>query len=194
METDFGLARAPHGLEVKFTAFEGATEAGSSGKVAGYASHFEEPDQSGDVVVPGAFRASLGRLAAAGRKVKFLWQHDPARPIGVWRDVREDARGLHVKGEILTDLALGSEAIALMQAGAIDGLSIGYRVVKSEKNAATGGRRLLEIDLWEVSLVTFPMLPTARAMLASASAAEIMELALAEALLDPLAGDRGHLR
>lgn len=184
MQTDSGLARAEHGLEVKFTAFEGATQAGATGRIEGYASFFGEADQAGDVVAPGAFGTALERLSSAGRKVKFLWQHDPARPIGVWHDVREDARGLRVKGEILGDLALGQEAMALMRAGAIDGLSIGYRVVKAEKNAATGGRRLLEIDLWEVSLVTFPMLPTARAMLASASAAEIMELALAEALME----------
>lgn len=184
MQTELETAPAPRGLEVKFTAFDGATQVGSTGKVAGYASLFSEPDQAGDVVVPGAFRASLERLKAAGRKVKFLWQHDPARPIGVWHDVREDARGLHVRGEILTDLALGAEAMALMRAGAIDGLSIGYRVVRAEKSAETGGRRLLEIDLWEVSLVTFPMLPTARAMLASASAAEILELALAEVLVE----------
>lgn len=190
MQTEFGLARPAHGLELKFTAFEGATQAGATGTVEGYASFFDQPDQSGDVVAPGAFRASLERLKAGGRKVKFLWQHDPARPIGVWHDVREDARGLRVKGVVLSDVALGSESLALMRAGAIDGLSIGYRVVRAEKNAATGGRRLLEIDLWEVSLVTFPMLPAARAMLASASAAEIMELALAEALSE---GD-GHLR
>ena len=182
MHTETETARAPHELEVKFTAFEGATQAGATGRVEGYASYFGEPDQSGDVVAPGAFRASLERLKAAGRRVKFLWQHDPARPIGVWHDVREDARGLRLNGTILADVKQGAEAMALMRAGAIDGLSIGYRVVRAEKNAATGGRRLIEIDLWEVSLVTFPMLPAARAMLASASAAEIMELALAEAL------------
>ena len=184
MQTEFSMARAPHGLEVKFTPFDGATQAASTGKVEGYASFFDEPDQSGDVVAPGAFGAALERLKAAGRKVKFLWQHDPARPIGVWHDVREDARGLWVNGKALTDIRQGSEAMALLRAGAIEGLSIGYRVVKAEKNAATGGRRLVEIDLWEVSLVTFPMLPTARAMLAGASGADLMELALAEALAE----------
>jgi HK97 family phage prohead protease len=136
------------------------------------------------VVAPGAFRASLERLAAARRKVKFLWQHDPARPIGVWHGVEGDARGLKVSGKILADVAQGAEALSLMRAGAIDGLSIGYRTVKAEASRETGGRRLLEVDLWEVSLVTFPMLPTARAMLAAPSAAEIMELALAEALAE----------
>ncbi len=194
MQQDMGLARAPHGLEVKFTAFEGATTAGTTGRVEGYASFFGEADQSGDVVAPGAFSASLERLKAAGRKVKFLWQHDPGRPIGVWQEVREDSRGLRVDGRVLSDVVQGAEAMALMRAGAIDGLSIGYRVVRAEKNAATGGRRLVEIDLWEVSLVTFPMLPAARAMLAGASAADLMELALAEAMAEALEEGPDHPR
>jgi HK97 family phage prohead protease len=184
MLMDYGTARAPHGLEVKFLPFEGQAQVADDGVVQGYASLFGEADQGGDVVAPGAFQASLARLAAAGRKVKFLWQHDPARPIGVWHAVREDARGLNVTGKILAGVAQGSEALALVRAGAIDGLSIGYRTVRAEANRATGGRRLLEIDLWEVSLVTFPMLPTARAMLAAPNAADIMELALAEALAE----------
>lgn len=182
MLMDDGTVRAPHGLEVKFLPFDGPVAVAENGLVEGYASLFGEPDQGGDTVARGAFDASLKRLAEAGRKVKFLWQHDPARPIGVWREVREDARGLRVAGRILVDVAQGSEALALMRAGAVDGLSIGYRTVRAEADARTGGRRLLEIDLWEVSLVTFPMLPTARAMLAAPTAAEIMELALAEAL------------
>ena len=91
----------------------------------------------------------------------MLWQHDPAQPIGVWDEVREDAKGLWVKGRILTDVARGREAAALIGAGAIDGLSIGYRTVKSRKDDK-GGRLLSELELWEVSLVTFPMLPDAR--------------------------------
>ena len=75
--------------------------------------------------------------------------------------MREDAKGLWVKGRILTDVARGREAAALIGAGAIDGLSIGYRTIKSRKNDK-GGRLLSELELWEVSLVTFPMLPSAR--------------------------------
>ena len=151
------------GLEIKFTNLSALTETGRIGRLKGYASRFGEPDQSGDVVLPGAFAGSLARLKEAGRTVKFLWQHDPTRPIGTWEQVREDATGLFVAGEVLTDLALGKEAALLIQAGAVDGLSIGYRVVRAEPNRETGGRNLIEIDLWEVSLVTFPMLPTARA-------------------------------
>ena len=118
-------------------------------------------DQGGDVVQPGAYAKSLARLRATGRTVRMLWQHDPAQPIGVWDEVREDLKGLWVSGRILTDVDRGREAAALIGAGAMDGLSIGYRTVTAEKDAK--GRRLLrELELWEVSLVTFPMLPEAR--------------------------------
>lgn len=129
--------------------------------IEGYASLFGQRDQGGDVVLKGAYAASLKRLAAGGRAVKMLWQHDPAQPIGIWDEVREDQRGLWVKGRILTDVAQGREAAALVAAGAIDGLSIGYRTLRAAK-AADGRRHLAELELWEVSLVTFPMLPQAR--------------------------------
>jgi uncharacterized protein len=178
----------PFGLETKYTALSALTETGRKGRIRGYASRFGEPDQSGDVVAPGAFGAALERLAAAGRSVKMLWQHDPARPIGVWRQVVENKTGLWVQGEVLTDLSLGREAAILMEAGAVDGLSIGYRVVRSERNRATGGRTLVEIDLWEVSLVTFPMLPTARAHVERAPDAAKADDEIAAALAVALAG------
>lgn len=171
------------GLEMKYTALSSLTETGEVGRLRGYASRFGEPDQSGDVVMPGAFRSCLDGMAKAGRQVKFLWQHDPARPIGVWRQVSENRTGLWVAGEVLTELALGREAAVLMRAGAIDGLSIGYRVIRAEPNPETGGRRLMEVDLWEVSLVTFPMLPTARAEAEPpVTASDDIAAALAEAL------------
>jgi HK97 family phage prohead protease len=109
--------------------------------VAGYASLFGIKDQGGDVVQKGAYGASLARLAAGGRAVKMLWQHDPAQPIGIWDEVREDGVGLYVKGRILTEVEKGREAAALLTAGAIDGLSIGYRTVKAERDGK--GQRLL---------------------------------------------------
>ncbi|HRK43749.1 MAG TPA: HK97 family phage prohead protease [Gemmobacter sp.] len=151
--------------EQKFVAL--APEAGSGLTVTeghvieGYASLFGKRDQGNDVVMAGAYGASLKRLAAAGRRVKMLWQHDPTQPIGVWDEVREDATGLWVKGRILGDVEKGREAVALLAAGAIDGLSIGYRTVTSERDGK-GQRLLTELELWEVSLVTFPMLPEAR--------------------------------
>lgn len=129
--------------------------------IEGYASLFGKTDQGGDTVEKGAYAASLKRSVSKRANIKMLWQHDPAEPIGVWDEVREDAEGLWVKGRILTDVSRGREAVALIAAGAIDGLSIGYRTVKSRKDDK-GGRLLSELELWEVSLVTFPMLPDAR--------------------------------
>lgn len=148
-------------LERKFCQFDEGLSLTEGTRIAGYASLFGEVDQGGDVVERGAYAASLQRLAAKGRGIKLLWQHDPSQPIGIWDEVREDGRGLFVKGRLLSDVARGREAAALIEAGAIDGLSIGYRTVRSHKTDK--GRRVLsEIDLWEVSLVTFPMLPEAR--------------------------------
>lgn len=147
-------------IETKDMGFD-LKEAGTSGTIEGYASLFGERDQGGDVVAAGAYSASLVKLLGQDRKVKMLWQHDPAQPIGVWDEVREDARGLWVKGRILTEVAKGREAIALIGAGSIDGLSIGYRTIKAQKDSS-GNRVLKELELWEVSLVTFPMLPSAR--------------------------------
>ncbi|MCC5971392.1 MAG: HK97 family phage prohead protease [Pararhodobacter sp.] len=144
--------------------------------VSGYASVFELRDQGGDIVMPGAYKAALARLAASGGRVRMLWQHDPAQPIGLWDEVREDGHGLFVKGRLLTEVARGREAAALMAAGAVDGLSIGYRTLRAEKLAG-GGRRLLELELWEVSLVTFPMLPAARVAAKSAAPGLMAELA-----------------
>ena len=149
------------GLETKFARFGEGIIVGEDLAIEGYASLFGEADQGGDVVGSGAYSASLAALSAAGRKVKMLWQHDPTKPIGVWDEVREDARGLWVKGRLLDSTQTGREAAALIAAGALDGLSIGYRTKRSGKNEK-GQRVLMELELWEVSLVTFPMLPSAR--------------------------------
>lgn len=149
------------GLETKFRSFDAELTHADGAVLEGYASLFDEADHGGDIVRKGAYGASLKRLMLAGHSVKMLWQHDPTKPIGVWDEVREDAKGLFVKGRLLLDVRLSREAHVLLQAGAIDGLSIGYRTVRSERSS--GGQRLLhEIELWEVSLVTFPMLPQAR--------------------------------
>ncbi len=148
-------------LERKFCRFEDDLAVTDGCVIEGYASLFGDQDRGGDIVEKGAYAKSLARLRAEGRQVKMLWQHDPAQPIGVWDEVREDDRGLYVKGRLLDSVARAREAAALIAARAIDGLSIGYRTVTAAKNDK--GRRLLrELELWEVSLVTFPMLPSAR--------------------------------
>ncbi|MFK7754242.1 MAG: HK97 family phage prohead protease [Sedimentitalea sp.] len=148
-------------LERKFTRFGEGLNVCEGTKIEGYASLFGQTDQGGDVVQTGAYAHSLAVLLAQGRSVKMLWQHDPTQPIGVWDSVREDARGLWVKGRLLDSTQRGREAAALIEAGAIDGLSIGYRTKKAVKTDK-GHRLLTELELWEVSLVTFPMLPSAR--------------------------------
>lgn len=155
---DFGDWGAP---ERKFHRPEAGITVTDGARIEGYASVFGRRDQGGDTVEAGAYAASLAALAARGGRVKMLWQHDPAQPIGVWDEVREDATGLFVRGRILDEVARGREAAALLAAGAIDGLSIGYRTVQATRDGK-GRRTLAELDLWEVSLVTFPMQAEAR--------------------------------
>ncbi len=146
-------------LESKFTALD-LKAITLDGAFEGYASLFNREDMGGDLVLPGAFRDSLARRGAAG--IKLLFQHNPSEPIGVWHHIAEDARGLYVRGRLMLDVARSREIHTLMRAGAIDGLSIGFRAVKSRRDRATGVRRLEKVDLWEISVVTFPMLPEAR--------------------------------
>ena len=149
------------GLEHKFARFGEELALTGEAQIEGYASLIGAPDQGGDTVEKGAYARSLEKLKAEGRRVKMLWQHDPGQPIGVWDNVREDDRGLWVSGRLLDSTQKGREAAALIAAGAIDGLAIGYRTTKAVKDKQ-GRRVLTELELWEVSLGTFPMLPSAR--------------------------------
>jgi HK97 family phage prohead protease len=132
----------------------------ADGTFAGYASLFGEVDLGNDLVMPGAFRDSLRLRGASG--VKLLFQHDPNEPIGIWLDLHEDGRGLFARGRLMPEVTRAREVLSLMRAGALDGLSIGFRTVKGRTDPASGVRRLDQIDLWEISVVTFPMLPEAR--------------------------------
>lgn len=130
-----------------------------AGCFAGYASVFGQADDQGDVVSPGAFAAALKKRGI--QRVAMLYQHEASRPAGVWTSLREDERGLWVEGRLALDADDGRDAHALLKAGALTGLSIGFHAVTAERRPG-GGRLLHEIDLWEISLVTFPMLNTAR--------------------------------
>jgi len=130
------------------------------GVFSGYASVFGEVDLGRDEIAPGAFSRSLARRGAAG--VRMLFQHDAAEPLGRWRTIREDARGLYVEGVLAPGVARAREVLSLMKSGALDGLSIGFQTVRAKTDRASGVRRILEADLWEISVVTFPMLPSAR--------------------------------
>ena len=129
------------------------------GSFSGYASLFGRVDLGRDVVERGAFSRSLAERGAAG--VRMLFQHDPNQPIGAWTEIREDGRGLFVRGRLTPGVAKSREVLELMRGGALDGLSIGFRTVRA-RNEPSGVRRILEADLWEISVVTFPMLPGAR--------------------------------
>ena len=109
--------------------------------------------------MPGAFARSLSRR---GRKaVRMLFQHDPKEPVGLWERLTEDSDGLWVEGRLLPGIARAGELRALIANGAIDGLSIGFRAERASKSG-NGLRRLWQIDLWEISIVTFPMMDGAR--------------------------------
>lgn len=151
--------RSPIGRECKFLPLP-PDHVGRDGVFEGYASLFRIPDLAKDVVEPGAFRDSLQRRGASG--VKLLGQHDPAEPIGRWLNLEEDGRGLLVRGRLSLAVARAREIHALMRDGAIDGLSIGFRAERSRREPRSGIRRLERVDLWEISIVTFPMLPQAR--------------------------------
>ena len=147
------------GVEAKFIALD-LKSVDSDGVFEGYASVFDREDLGRDVMVRGAFRDSLAARGAGG--VRMLFQHDPAQPIGVWTELAEDAKGLFARGRLTSEVARSREVMALMKAGAIDGLSIGFRALKSKRDAKSGVRRIEKVDLWEISVVTFPMLPDAR--------------------------------
>ena len=132
----------------------------TDGVFEGYASLFGEADLGKDVVMPGAFGDSLRKRGAT--EVRLLWQHDPAQPIGRWLSIAEDRRGLRVRGRLNLAVERARDIHALMREGAVDGLSIGFRVERARAERPTGLRRLEKLDLWEISVVTFPMLPGAR--------------------------------
>jgi HK97 family phage prohead protease len=127
----------------------------------GYGSVFGVLDSYADIVAKGAFRRTLKESKAKGRMPALLWQHDPSKPIGVYEDMREDETGLIVKGR-LSDTQLGREAYTLLKDGALSGLSIGFRTLKSKVDEENGVRTLTDIELWETSLVTFPANDAAR--------------------------------
>jgi HK97 family phage prohead protease len=145
--------------EIKFTPLD-LKRVDPDGTFAGYASLFDREDLGRDIVLPGAFRDSLRQRGAAG--IRMLYQHKPDEPIGIWEHLKEDVRGLYARGRLMLAVARAREVLALMRAGALDGLSIGFRTLTGNRDAKTGIRRLARIDLWEISIVTFPMLPEAR--------------------------------
>lgn len=144
------------GLEHKQVGFKADT-VGDDGTFSGYGSVFGNVDSYDEIVAPGAFKASLKEIRKAGDPLPVLWQHNPAHPIGGYTELAEDETGLKVAGFLLKDdVALAKEAYALMKARVVKGLSIGYYVRADSYDEKTGIRTLKQIDLREVSVVTFP--------------------------------------
>jgi HK97 family phage prohead protease len=142
------------GIQVRFAPDE-------TGTFIGYAAAWAKRDTFGDQWMPGAFADSLRAHAEAGTRPLMLWHHDRERPIGVWEDIREDGVGLKVTGRLVLDSTAGRDAYALMRAGALDGLSVGFRTVRAGK-LPDGGREVRAVNLIEISPVTLPSQSLAR--------------------------------
>lgn len=133
-----------------------------AGEFSGYAVVWGERNAHNEIVRRGAFRVSLEQHRAAQTKPVMLWSHDPSDIIGVWNEVREDERGLFVRGQLVTTTTRGREAFDLLKAGALNGLSIGFRLLKGGETRQAGTRILTGIDVREISLVGMPSAPNAR--------------------------------
>lgn len=162
-------------------------EVSVSGTFSGYGSVYGVIDEGDDVVEPGAFSDSLMDWAGKGRMPSLLWQHRAAEPIGAYTAMKEDAIGLYVEGKLALKTQRGAEAYELMQMKAISGLSIGFLTREDSFDQKTGVRTIKKGDLWEVSLVTFPMNDQARVS-AVKSIEEITDFKSAERLLRDAGG------
>src|SRR5947209_711737 len=123
---------------------------------------------SGNAHRVGAFARTLESRGL--RRIPMLFQHDPAEPGGVWLELTEDFRGLRARGKLIPEVARARELYALVTSGAVDGLSIGFRTVKGRIDPATRVRRIVDLELWEISIVTFPLLAGARVRAVKAAA------------------------
>lgn len=134
-----------------------------SGTFEGYAAVFGNVDAWDDIIVAGAFKATLKEYRAKKLMPAMLWQHDQKEVIGIWESMTEDDHGLFVKGRLLrAGIQKAAEAYVLLEAGALSGLSIGYKARDYSRDETTWVRTLKKIDLLETSLVTFPANESAR--------------------------------
>jgi HK97 family phage prohead protease len=146
---------------------------GDDGAIEGYGSVFGVEDSYADIVAPGAFKVSLAQHQAESTMPAMLWQHDSNEPIGVWNSIVEDQRGLLTKGQLALAVPRGAQAHSLLKMKAINGLSIGFMTKGYTIDPKTGVRTVTEVDLWEVSLVTFPANEKARVTNVKAAALAI---------------------
>lgn len=132
---------------------------GDQGEFEGYALTYGNKDDGGDICVRGCMTKSLSKRPA--NKVKMLWQHDPLHVIGKWNEFVDNEKGLLAKGQLFMDVQKAREVFAILKGGGIDGLSIGYRAEDHEYDKAADARLLKQIDVREISVVTFAMNPEA---------------------------------
>ena len=135
---------------------------GDDGVIEGYGSVFDVRDSYSDIVVKGAFAASIKSHRENKSMPAMLWQHDTSTILGVWTDMAEDAKGLRLKGKLAMDTVKGKEAHALLKMGALNGLSIGFMTKQAQYDEKTEIRTLTEVEIWETSIVTFPANTSAR--------------------------------
>ena len=160
---------------------------GENGTFSGYGSVYDVVDQGDDIIQAGCFAESLADHAAKGQRPALLWQHNSREPIGVYTKMKEDATGLHVEGQLALKTQRGAEAYELMLMKAISGLSIGFMTREDSYDQKTGIRTIKKGDLWECSLVTFPMNDKARVS-AVKSIEDITDFKSAERLLREAGG------
>ena len=135
------------------------------GEFEGYGSVFGVVDSYRDVVVEGAFKSTIAEHKKAGTMPALLWQHNTTEPIGIYTEIKEDNHGLFMKGELFVDsnVPLADTAYTLLKRGGVGGMSIGYSIPKggSEFDDDKDVLNLIEVKLWETSIVTFPANPVA---------------------------------
>jgi len=144
-------------MSMKTKAFAFSVKAADDeGMIEGYASVFGVRDSYNEVVMPGAFAKSLAKHQREGTYPLMLWQHNPDEPIGVWLDMNDDGKGLYVKGKVLKGVRRAEEALIMLRNKAIQGMSIGYREVDVDPSSNGEARKLIELELYEASIVSFP--------------------------------------
>lgn len=160
-----------------------------AGIFTGYGSVFGNVDSYQEIVAPGAFVESLAAWKDAGKLPPVLWQHRSGEPVGPYLELREDSHGLWAKGQLLVDdVVRAKEARALMKAKAVNGLSIGFVTREDSYDKVTGIRTLKKIDLWEISIVTFPANPAAQISNVKSAVEALETLAEAERYLRDAGG------
>lgn len=144
-------------MDTKFAVPFELKKLSEDGTFEGYGSVFDVVDSYKEVVKAGAFKKSLAAWKKKGILPPMLWQHDSTQPIGKYISMREDTTGLYVEGKLLKDdLPKAKEAYILLREGVVTGLSIGFQTVKHSFDTDSRVRFLEEVNLWELSLVTFP--------------------------------------